>query len=101
MTLINDSKSTSYSSSINTLKSLKGVYWIVGGIPKFGDKFFMKKKDCSNFKAYIFGKKKNFFVKELKNKVSYECFDNLKDALKKIIKDIKLDKKYKTILFSP
>ena len=36
-TLINDSKSTSYSSSINILKSLKKVYWIVGGIPKFGD----------------------------------------------------------------
>jgi UDP-N-acetylmuramoylalanine--D-glutamate ligase len=101
MTLINDSKATSYSSSMNILKSLKGVYWIVGGIPKIGDKFLMSKKDCSNFKAYIFGKNKNSFVKELKNKVSYECFDNLKKALKKIILDIKLDKKYKIILFSP
>ena len=101
MTLINDSKATSYSSSINTLKSLKRVYWIVGGIPKFGDKFLMSKKECSNFKAYIFGKNKNYFIKELKNKVSYECFNNLKEALKKIILDIKLDKKYKTILFSP
>ena len=101
MTLINDSKATSYSSSINILKSLKRVYWIVGGIPKFGDKFLMSKKECSNFKAYIFGKNKNYFIKALKNKVSYECFNNLKEALKKIILDIKLDKKYKTILFSP
>ena len=101
MTLINDSKATSYSSSINILKSLKKVYWIVGGIPKFGDKFLMSKKECSNFKAYIFGKNKNYFIKALKNKVSYECFNNLKEALKKIILDIKLDKKYKTILFSP
>ena len=68
MTLINDSKATSYSSSINILKSLKRVYWIVGGIPKSGDKFLMSKKDCSNFKAYIFGRNKSFFVKELKNK---------------------------------
>ena len=101
MTLINDSKATSYSSSINILKSLKRVYWIVGGIPKSGDKFLMSKKECSNFKAYIFGKNKNYFIRELKNKVSYECFNNLKEALKKIILDIKLDKKYKTILFSP
>jgi UDP-N-acetylmuramoylalanine--D-glutamate ligase len=101
MTLINDSKATSYSSSMNILKSLKEVCWIVGGIPKIGDKFLMSKKDCSNFKAYIFGKNKNSFVKELKNKVSYECFDNLKKALKKIILDIKLEKKYKIILFSP
>ena len=101
MTLINDSKATSYSSSINILKSLKRVYWIVGGIPKSGDKFLMSKKECSNFKAYIFGKNKNYFIRELKNKVSYECFNNIKEALKKIILDIKLDKKYKTILFSP
>ena len=101
MTLINDSKATSYSSSINILKSLKRVYWIVGGIPKSGDKFLMSKKECSNFKAYIFGKNKNYFIRELKNKVSYECFNNLKEAIKKIILDIKLDKKYKTILFSP
>ena len=101
MTLINDSKATSYSSSINILKSLKRVYWIIGGIPKSGDKFLMSKKECSNFKAYIFGKNKNYFIKELKNKISYECFNNLKEALKKIILDIKLDKKYKTILFSP
>ena len=92
-TLINDSKATSYLSSINILKSLKKVYWIVGGIPKLGDKFLMSKNQCSNFKAYIFGKNKNFFIKELKNKINYEYFDDLKKALKKIILDIKLKKK--------
>ena len=103
-TLINDSKATSYSSSVNILKSLKKVYWIVGGIPKFGDKFLMSKNQCSNFKAYIFGKNKNSFIKELKNKIKYESFDNLKQALEKIILDIRLkkqEKEHKTILFSP
>ena len=103
-TLINDSKATSYLSSINILKSLKKVYWIVGGIPKLGDKFLMSKNQCSNFKAYIFGKNKNFFIKELKKKMNYEYFDNLQQTLKKIILDIKLKKKEKehqTILFSP
>ena len=103
-TLINDSKATSYLSSINILKSLKKVYWIVGGIPKLGDKFLMSKNQCSNFKAYIFGRNKNSFIKELKNKINYEHFDDLKKALKKIILDIKLqknEKEHKTILFSP
>ena len=103
-TLINDSKATSYSSSTNILKSLKKVYWILGGIPKAGDKFLMSKNQCSNFKAYIFGKNKNSFIKELKNKIKYEYFDDLQQTLKKIILDIKLKKKekeHKTILFSP
>ena len=103
-TLINDSKATSYSSSVNVLKSLKKVYWIVGGIPKTGDKFLMPKNQCSSIKAYIFGRNKNSFIKELKNKMKYEHFDDLKQALKKIILDIKEEKKkkeHKTILFSP
>ena len=103
-TLINDSKATSYLSSINILKSLKKVYWVIGGIPKIGDKFLMSKNQCSNIKAYIFGNNKNSFIKKLKNKVKYEYFDDLKKALKKIILDIKLNKKEKeqqTILFSP
>jgi len=103
-TLINDSKATSYSSSINILKSLKKVYWVIGGIPKIGDQFLMSKNQCSNIKAYIFGNNKNSFIKKLKNKVKYEYFDDLKKALKKIILEIKLKKKekeHKTILFSP
>ena len=103
LTLINDSKATSYSSSINILKSLKKVFWIVGGVPKFGDQFFMTKKDCINFKVYIYGKNRNYFIKQLKNKMDYQSFNYLKDALKKIIFDIKNEKKneHKTILFSP
>ena len=97
LTLINDSKATSYSSSINILKSLKKVFWIVGGVPKFGDQFFMTKKDCINFKVYIYGKNKNHFIKQLKNKIDYQSFNHLKDALKKIIFDIKIEKKIITI----
>ena len=104
ITLINDSKATSYSSSVDILKSLKEkVYWIVGGIPKKGDKFLMLKKECSNFTAYIFGKNKNNFIKQLKNKIKYESFKNLKILLKKIILDIKLkrNENHLIILFSP
>jgi UDP-N-acetylmuramoylalanine--D-glutamate ligase len=101
--LINDSKATSYSSSLDVLKSLKKVFWIVGGIPKKGDKFLLSKKDSLNIKAYIFGKNRNYFVKHLKNKVKSQVFKNLERALKKIVLDIKLEKndQHKTILFSP
>ena len=103
LTVINDSKATSFSSSINILKSLKNVYWLIGGIPKSGDKFFMKKKQCLNFKAYIYGKNKNHFIRELKNKLRYKYFEDLQNALREIIFDIKYKKKnlHSTILFSP
>ena len=75
----------------------------MGGIPKKGDKFLLSKKKCLTFKAYIFGKNKNYFIKHLKNKINLQSFANLEEALKKIILDIKLKKNtaHKTILFSP
>ena len=103
LTIINDSKATSYSSSISMLRSLSSVYWIVGGLAKKGDKFLLSKNECKNFKAYIFGKKKNNFIKHLKNIIDCQHFVDLKSLLKKILLDIKKEKniKNKTILFSP
>ena len=101
LTLINDSKATSYSSSINILKSLKKVFWLVGGMSKLGDKFTLRKKECKNINAYIFGKKKNFFVKQFRNKLLYCCFKDLKSAVKQILFDINNNNLHKTILFSP
>ena len=104
VTCINDSKATSFTSSINILKSLQKVFWLVGGIPKLGDKFTLKKSECKNINAYIFGKKKNFFVKQFKNKLSFYCFKDLKEAIQKTLDDIKNSNNsnlHKTILFSP
>jgi len=104
VTCINDSKATSFTSSINILKSLQKVFWVVGGIPKLGDKFTLKKSECKNINAYIFGKNKSFFVKQFKNKLSFYCFKDLKEAIKKILYDVKNSNNsnlHKTILFSP
>jgi UDP-N-acetylmuramoylalanine--D-glutamate ligase len=103
LTIINDSKATSYSSSINILKSLSNVYWIVGGLAKKGDKFLLSKNECKTFKVYIFGKDKKHFVRQLKNIINYQLFENLKLLVKKILIDIKNEKKQKhrIILFSP
>ena len=61
--IINDSKSTSFASSINLLQSYKNIYWLVGGKFKKGDKFVLNKKYYRNINAYIFGKEKNFLYK--------------------------------------
>ena len=103
LTIINDSKATTFSSSVSMLKSLTNVYWIVGGQAKKGDKLLLSKKDCKNFKAYIFGANKSFFISKIKKLMQYESFLDLKSLIKQLSLEIK-DKKriiHKTILFSP
>ena len=68
LTIINDSKSTSFSSTIGLLSSYNNIYWIVGGMFKKGDKFSLEKKYYKNIKAYIIGSKKNILLINLKIK---------------------------------
>jgi len=100
--IINDSKSTSFASSENLLKNLKNVYWILGGIPKKGDQLNLSKKNCKNFKTFIFGNYYKEFKKNIKNKITVKHSKYLKDILKEIFFDLK-DKKIKKsiIFFSP
>ena len=101
--IINDSKATSYASSESLIKKFINVYWIIGGIPKQGDKFKLLKKNCLNIRAYIFGKHYKKFKNDLKNKIKINHYSNLKVTLDMIFKEFRKDfsdqKKY--ILFSP
>ena len=99
LTIINDSKSTSFASSENLLKSFDKVYWILGGIPKKNDKFKLTKKNCKNFKAFIFGKNFKKFKKHLKHKMFVTNFITLKDVLKKILLATEKEKLQKNIIF--
>jgi UDP-N-acetylmuramoylalanine--D-glutamate ligase len=103
LTIINDSKATTFSSSVSLLKSLTNVYWIVGGQAKKGDKLLISKKSCKNIKAYIFGTNKIFFINKIKKLMKYESFLDLKSLVKKLSSEISVDKNiaHKTILFSP
>ncbi len=102
LTIINDSKSTTFASSISILKKKLNIYWLLGGIPKQGDKFNLDKKYYSNIKAFIYGKNKKFFNNQLRGKIKYSNFDNLSDALKKIFTIIKKEIFLKkNIIFSP
>ena len=100
--IINDSKSTSFSSTIGVLKANDSIYWLLGGIPKKGDKFTLPKKYFSKIRAFVYGKNYLFFNRQLKNKIKFENFKNLKIALKKIFLLLHKEKSInKTILFSP
>ncbi len=99
LTVINDSKSTSFASSENLLKSLNNVYWILGGLHKKKDQFILSKKQCKNFKAFIFGNNHKEFKKSLNNKMPIKNLKNLKDIISEIFLDIKKQKLLKNIIF--
>ena len=100
--IINDSKSTSYSSSIEMLKRKNNIYWLIGGIPKIGDKFSLPQKNYKNIKGYIFGAYQKKFSLDLKNKIKLKKFSDLSKALNQLFKDVgKDDSSRKIILFSP
>ncbi len=99
--IINDSKSTSFSSTNGLLSTYKNIHWIVGGKFKKGDKFILNKKYYKNIKAYIIGKNKIFFQNQFKNKINFKYFGDLKKTILAIKNEMNIDKNNKTILFSP
>ena len=99
--IINDSKSTSFSSTVGLLSSFENIHWIVGGMYKKGDKFNINKKFYRNITAYIIGTNKKYFQNQLKNKIKNNYFANLNKAFFAIKKQIKKNNNKNTILFSP
>ncbi len=100
--IINDSKSTSFSSTLPLLESFKNIYWILGGLAKKGDQLKLKKENFKNIKAFIYGKDKLFFSKKLSNKIKYKISKNLNNSLLQVFKDLsKDDEQKKILLFSP
>ncbi len=102
ITFINDSKATSLQATKFALTSSKNIYWILGGLPKDKDKIDLKYIKNNIIKSYIIGKNINFFKKQLQNKVQLSVTKNLKNAIIRALKDIKLFKRMNnTILLSP
>ena len=99
--IMNDSKSTSFSSSLNILKSFKNIHWILGGLAKKGDKLNLPNKFQKNIKYYIYGRDRYLFIKQLNYKNNIYNFKNLNDALKKTIINCLNQKNSQNIIFSP
>ena len=99
---VNDSKATSFDATQHALKNYKNIFWIVGGLPKLGDKFKLQGVKKNIIKSYIVGNNINHFKKQIGKIVEYKCSNTLKMALQDIIKDLLLLKqKQATVLLSP
>ncbi len=99
--IINDSKSTTLSSTLPFLQSNEKIYWILGGLFKKGDKFVLRKKYYKNLEAFIYGRDQKKFYDLLKNKIKANLTRTLQDTLKLISKVKNREKKKIIILFSP
>ena len=98
--IINDSKSTTLSSTIPYLETNEKIFWILGGLFKKGDKFNLNKKYYKNLEAYVYGKDRYIFYKLFKNKFKVTLSKDLKNTLK-LIPKFKNVKSKVTVLFSP
>ena len=99
---INDSKATSFDACLQSLSNYDKIYWIVGGIPKYQDHFYLKRVKKKILKAYIVGKNISFFKRQINKNIPYTVSKNIRNAVNKIYKDLKLSENSKrTILLSP
>ena len=62
---VNDSKATSFDACVQSLSNYDKIYWIVGGLPKYQDHFYLKDVKKKITKAYIIGKNTSFFKNRL------------------------------------
>ena len=99
---INDSKATSFEAAQHSLKYNKNIFWIVGGLPKLGDKFKLQNVKKNIIKAYLIGKNINYFKRQIKGVLEQKSSFTIENALQDIIKDLLLLRlKKATILLSP
>ena len=77
VTFINDSKATSFKATEPALTSLKNIYWILGGLPKKGDRISLSKCKKNITKCYLIGKNINFFKNQIKKKLVYSITKNI------------------------
>jgi UDP-N-acetylmuramoylalanine--D-glutamate ligase len=101
-TFINDSKATTCEAATSAISSLKNIFWILGGLPKKGDKINLLNYKENIIKCYIIGESVNFFKNQIEGKVSFSISKTLENAIIQITKDYKFYKKKKcSILLSP
>ncbi len=89
LTFVNDSKATTFTAAISAIKSLRNIFWILGGLPKKNDKINLLKYKKNIIKCYIIGKNVNFFITQIKGKITFSISKNLRNAIIQSLKDYK------------
>ncbi len=99
--IINNSKSTNISSTINSIKNYNNIYLIMGGIAKEKNfdilSIYKEKISC----VYLYGKSALFIEKKLRKSLTVKKFINLKLLIKQVFKDIKKNNFQCNVLFAP
>ena len=98
----NDSKSTNVNSAKIAIKSLKNIFWILGGREKKGGLNGLEKNLGNILKAYVYGECSKNFKKFLdRNSVICLEFKTLRDSFNQAFKDAIKQKININILLSP
>ena len=99
---INDSKATNADATKQALVSYKNIYWILGGIEKYGGISTITEYFSQIKKAYLIGESADSLsVTLLNSKIDYENCFTLRNAINKSTEDAEKSKSKVTILFSP
>lgn len=101
ITVINDSKATTFSATLQAIAHYKNIHWLVGGITK-NDNIL----DCAHaFKninhIYFFGKDAGYLKKSLESLCPSSLFETLEEATLSALNAIKKEKGHATLLLSP
>ena len=98
----NDSKSTNINSAKTAIKSLKNIFWILGGREKKGGLYGIEKNLGNVLKAYVYGEcSKNFKKFLIRNSIICMEFRTLRDSFNQAFKDAIKQKININILLSP
>ncbi len=99
---INDSKATNAAASKGALQSFTNIFWILGGIEKYGGLSDITENLGNVKKAYLIGTAAESFSEILSNiNISNEVCGTLRKAISNSTKDALTLSEEATILFSP
>jgi UDP-N-acetylmuramoylalanine--D-glutamate ligase len=99
---INDSKATNAAASKGALQSFKNIFWILGGVEKYGGLSDITENLGNVKKAYLIGTAAESFSETLSNvNISNEVCGTLRNAITNSTKDALTLSEEATILFSP
>lgn len=101
ISFVNDSKATNAEASMQALSTFENIYWIIGGIAKYGGIDSLKPLFNRVTKAYLIGEAADGFGASIGNHFSYVNCGTLERAVALSYEDAKKDPKECTILLSP
>ena len=101
ITFINDSKATNAEATLKALEYYKNIFWIVGGVSKFGGIEPSLNYLGNVRKCFIIGESKNEFFNILNHKLECSISNTIEKALEEIFNEtINLSEEI-TVLLSP